>query len=91
MTKNEKVWIYNPLKKKFKQYNKNDPRLDWNYKYTPEGMVKIRYYSDFNYVFFGDTKQEVCDKENKDGLERIKRLEEKIEYIKNDLLRCDNE
>lgn len=93
MDKNKKVFIYDDTnklkqydKKRFKQYNENDPKFDWDYKYTPKNMVKFTYYKNWKYVYYGKTIEELCDKINTPILKEIELLEEKIADLEHKLI-----
>lgn len=86
LNKNKKVFIYN-YTNKLKQYNENDPKFDWDYKYTPKNMVKFTYYKKlWKYVYYGKTIEELCDRINTPILKEIELLKEKIADLEHRLI-----
>lgn len=83
----DKIWIFVESKYKFMEIDRNDPRLDWNYPHSPERMIRFSIRRDFEYVYWGETKQQVADHYNLRRLKEIENLEKRIDEIKSKLLK----
>jgi hypothetical protein len=75
------------------QKDRNAPCFNWNWPYTPSGMVKWQYrkpsknYSGWTYIYFGETKEEICSRVNEFSIRKIEEYKIQIARLESGLLK----
>lgn len=89
-----KVWLYVTDNRngggEFKQYKRDDPRLDWKWPHSIPGQVRLQLRKDgskWQYAYYGETPEEAAAGENQYRVKEIRELEEKIKTIMAKLVR----
>lgn len=82
----EIVWIYDRDIRKFRRLSRTDPRLDWEWEYTPRDRVKFGKRR-WRYCPWGRTAQEAADKENAFRYDKIGELKEIIQALESEPVR----
>ncbi len=84
------VWIVTD-KRTFRKLKLDDPRLDWKWPHSPDGMVRLKApgKNRWQYVYYGTTVAEAAAAFNRDANEQIAKLEEKIQQLIGGLLKAE--
>jgi hypothetical protein len=79
--KKEKIWIYDTERKRFRQLDKNDPRLGYGGGRT--GVVELTHKNGETTLYcYGATPEEAADHENSWVYAQMKPLYDQIERLK---------
>lgn len=89
-----KIWVYLADRKKLIHIERDNPKLDWNYKYTPKGMARytpsLARPNKTEYVEVGNTREECLVKVNSFVLGKINRLKDEIKMLEIKLVRDED-
>ena len=81
------IWVITEEPRKLAKFERDDPRLDWKWPHTPQGMVrlKLRGKDRYRYVHYGPTPEAAVLAFSKLDLDRIVKLKIQIEEIREQL------
>lgn len=89
--KTNKIWIWDDTKNVWKQFDRDNPRIDWDHPHTPPGKVKIAVSSKpaakWAYHYWGVTQQEAADRANAFRKTEIERLQAQIRDIESQMVK----